>query len=108
MHVKFKKLIILFNKYYGGGDSDNKDDSWWIIASCVNWLKINKLNFQQDMANYSCVAENIAGKRISEPALLTVYGKWRLMSIKSLYRLRKCEADFENILHILCSRKILK
>lgn len=28
------------------------------------------------MANYSCVAENIAGKRISEPALLTVYGKF--------------------------------
>lgn len=27
------------------------------------------------MANYSCVAENIAGKRISEPALLTVYGE---------------------------------
>lgn len=33
---------------------------------------------QQDMANYSCVAENIAGKRISEPALLTVYGKSHL------------------------------
>lgn len=30
------------------------------------------------MANYSCVAENIAGKRISEPALLTVYGKFFL------------------------------
>lgn len=29
----------------------------------------------QDMANYTCVAENVAGKRISEAALLTVYGK---------------------------------
>lgn len=26
------------------------------------------------MANYTCVAENSAGKRVSEPALLTVYG----------------------------------
>lgn len=27
------------------------------------------------MANYTCVAENLAGKRISDPALLTVFGK---------------------------------
>lgn len=30
-----------------------------------------------DMGNYSCVAENIASRRVSEPALLTVYGKQR-------------------------------
>lgn len=27
-----------------------------------------------DMGNFSCVAENIASRRVSEPALLTVYG----------------------------------
>lgn len=34
----------------------------------------------QDMANYSCVAENIAGKKISEAAALTVYGKFFLFT----------------------------
>ncbi|KAF4523674.1 hypothetical protein B566_EDAN006044 [Ephemera danica] len=28
-----------------------------------------------DAANYTCAAENIAGKRVSDPATLTVYGK---------------------------------
>ncbi|XP_021712731.1 netrin receptor unc-5, partial [Aedes aegypti] len=27
----------------------------------------------QDMANYTCVAENIAGKRVSDPVSLTVF-----------------------------------
>lgn len=31
------------------------------------------------MANYTCVAENVAGKRIAEQAMLTVYGKQSLL-----------------------------
>jgi len=29
-----------------------------------------------DAANYSCAAENVAGRRVSEPATLTIYGEW--------------------------------
>ncbi|XP_050077188.1 netrin receptor unc-5-like [Anopheles maculipalpis] len=40
-------------------------------------LLISRVDLQ-DMANYTCVAENIAGKRVSEPALIVVYvdGGW--------------------------------
>ncbi|XP_063890343.1 netrin receptor UNC5C-like isoform X3 [Helicoverpa armigera] len=48
-----------------------------VLISAEGNLLISRATLQ-DMANYSCVAENIAGKRISEPALLTVYvnGGW--------------------------------
>ncbi|XP_004924806.1 netrin receptor UNC5C isoform X2 [Bombyx mori] len=48
-----------------------------VLVSAEGNLLISRSTLQ-DMANYSCVAENIAGKRISEPALLTVYvnGGW--------------------------------
>ena len=38
-----------------------------------------------DMGNYSCVAENIASRRVSEPALLTVYGMSSQLLISLLY-----------------------
>lgn len=28
-----------------------------------------------DMANYSCVADNLAARRVSDPAFLNVYGE---------------------------------
>lgn len=34
------------------------------------------MNIDQDMANYTCVAENIAGRRESDVAVLSVYGKF--------------------------------
>ncbi|XP_026751086.2 netrin receptor UNC5C-like isoform X2 [Galleria mellonella] len=48
-----------------------------VLISPEGNLLISRASLQ-DMANYSCVAENIAGKRISEPALVTVYvnGGW--------------------------------
>ncbi|XP_037978531.2 netrin receptor UNC5B isoform X3 [Plutella xylostella] len=48
-----------------------------VLVSAEGNLLISRATLQ-DMANYTCVAENIAGKRVSEPALLTVYvnGGW--------------------------------
>ncbi|CAG9560766.1 unnamed protein product [Danaus chrysippus] len=48
-----------------------------VLISAEGNLLITRAT-QQDMANYSCVAENIAGKRVSEAATLTVYvnGGW--------------------------------
>ncbi|XP_045524573.1 netrin receptor UNC5B-like isoform X1 [Pieris brassicae] len=48
-----------------------------VLISAEGNLLISRASLQ-DMTNYSCVAENIAGKRISEPAALTVYvnGGW--------------------------------
>ncbi|XP_045765198.1 netrin receptor UNC5B-like isoform X2 [Maniola jurtina] len=48
-----------------------------VLISAEGNLLISRATLQ-DMANYSCVAENIAGKRVSESATLTVYvnGGW--------------------------------
>ncbi|CAH2248388.1 netrin receptor UNC5B-like [Pararge aegeria] len=48
-----------------------------VLISAEGNLLISRATLQ-DMANYSCVAENIAGKKISESATLTVYvnGGW--------------------------------
>ncbi|VVD04806.1 unnamed protein product [Leptidea sinapis] len=48
-----------------------------VLISAEGNMLISRATLQ-DMANYSCVAENIAGKRISESTTLTVYvnGGW--------------------------------
>ena len=51
---------------------DPKQDPNYIISNEGNLLiAAAKLS---DMANYSCVAENVANRRVSRPARLTVYG----------------------------------
>lgn len=45
-----------------------------IIVSNEGHLLISQARLQ-DTANYTCVAENIAAKRHSDPAMLTVYGE---------------------------------
>lgn len=53
-------------------ESDNTES---LLVSSEGHLLVGqaKLNHQ---ANYTCVAENIAAKRLSEPVGLTVYGKF--------------------------------
>lgn len=51
-----------------------------MIVSSEGNLLIGQARLQ-DTANYTCVAENVAAKRLSDPALLTVYGKFYFSSI---------------------------
>lgn len=50
-----------------------------VIVSSEGHLLVGQARLQ-DTANYTCVAENIAAKRISDPALLTVFGEWNFNS----------------------------
>lgn len=45
-----------------------------IIVSTEGHLLISQAR-TQDTGNYTCVAENIAAKRLANPAQITVYGK---------------------------------
>lgn len=53
-----------------------------VIVSTEGHLLVSQARLQ-DTANYTCVAENIAAKRISDPALLTVYGTFHWCSVHS-------------------------
>jgi netrin receptor unc-5 len=45
-----------------------------LLVSSEGHLLVGQANLDHQ-ANYTCVAENIAAKRLSEPARITVYGK---------------------------------
>lgn len=43
------------------------------------------LLYLKDIANYTCVAENLAGKRLAEPVSVIVFGEYNEVSIRPLY-----------------------
>ena len=60
-----KKLFIVSIIIFSGGNLMIDGDNHLIIVSA-------KLS---DAGNYTCVAENLAARRLSKPALVTVHGK---------------------------------
>jgi len=78
----------------GGGDSPNSNSNYIITADGHFLIAQTRLS---DMGNYSCVAENIASRRVSEPALLTVYGKIRPPLSSFMYPLSPEEARGKRI-----------
>lgn len=56
-----------------------------VIISNEGHLLISQARLQ-DTANYTCIAENIAAKRQSDPAMLTVFGKDAHVNICSQFR----------------------
>ena len=56
-----------------GEKIDTAVNTNFIVSSSGNLL-VSQAKLS-DTANYSCVAGNVARKRISDPALLTVYSK---------------------------------
>lgn len=72
-----------------GGQPLQTDTS--IIVSTEGHLLISQAR-TQDTGNYTCVAENIAAKRLANPAQITVYGKqdeFDIIFIRAL-KLEKC------------------
>lgn len=41
------------------------------INTNINFIR----SLKQDMANYTCVAENLAGKKYASPVVASVYGE---------------------------------
>ena len=58
----------------GGDPIDVNKEINFIISNEGN-LIINQARLS-DMGNYTCGAQNVASRRLSESAILTVYGKF--------------------------------
>ena len=56
-----------------GVNLDQESDT--LLVSSEGHLLVGQAKLSHQ-ANYTCVAENIAGKRLSDPVTLTVYGKF--------------------------------
>ena len=56
-----------------GEEINTVEDTNFIISSSGNLL-VSQAKLT-DTANYSCIAGNVARKRVSEPALVTVYSE---------------------------------
>lgn len=61
---------------------DTESDT--LLVSSEGHLLVGQAKLSHQ-ANYTCVAENIAAKRLSEPVSLTVYGEFLLLAFNLLY-----------------------
>lgn len=61
---------------------DTESDT--LLVSSEGHLLVGQAKLSHQ-ANYTCVAENIAAKRLSEPVSLTVYGEFLLLTFNLLY-----------------------
>jgi len=68
-------VMMTWLKVYWLKDSEpvDADEDINLIISNEGNLIISQVRLS-DAANYTCVAENVASRRLSEPAQLTVYG----------------------------------
>lgn len=65
--------------YWLRGGQPLQSDTTMLVSS-EGQLLISQAR-PQDTGNYTCVAENIAAKRLSSPAQITVYGELGVLSL---------------------------
>ena len=65
-------------KVYWERDGVRVDTSDRHFLQTVDGSLIINTALMSDTGNYTCIAENIAGRRKSETASVTVYGRWMI------------------------------